>query len=72
MGSLLVRMSEALKIALCQNECSDHVAEFGDCVGEVEGPVDWGNGHTGPEINVRWKPSGPLYTYDPTWLEVVD
>lgn len=48
--------------------CSwQHVEEFGDCVGVVEGPT-----HPGcPEVDVRWKPSNLCYGYLPSKLEVV-
>jgi hypothetical protein len=44
-------------------DCSgDHVDEFGDCVGVVEDLVDFGC-ELGPEVNVRWEPSGLRYGY---------
>ena len=54
-----VRMSQALKDRLIANGCSEHVEEFGQCVGQVEGPVDYGK-VKGPEVDVRWEP-GPTH-----------
>jgi hypothetical protein len=62
-----VRMSARLKRALRDNGCGDHVDEFGDCVGIVEGPVDFGT-QQGPEVDVRWQPSGLRYAYHPSQL----
>lgn len=67
-----VRMTEALKAALMANGSAAHVAEFGECMGLVDGPVDNGNGTYGPDIDVRWQPSGLRYGYDPKWLEPYD
>ena len=50
--------------------CPNHVTEFGDCVGVVEGLVDYGSSK-GPEVDVRWKPAGWRYAYHPRDLEVV-
>lgn len=47
-----------------------HIDEFGDCVGTVEGPVDYGV-QKGPELNVRWQPSNLRYGYHPDHLEEV-
>jgi hypothetical protein len=60
--------------------CSwDHVKEFGECTGIVEGPVDYNvAGETfdikklGPELNVRWQPDGLRYAYRREDLEVLD
>lgn len=62
-----VRMSEQLKRDLRANGCGDHVNEFGDCVGTVEGPVDFGT-QQGPEVDVRWQPSNLRYGYHPRQL----
>jgi hypothetical protein len=50
-----------------------HIEEFGDCVGVVSGLTDYNNvppGHAdyesdkvGPELDVRWEPSGLRYAY---------
>jgi len=59
--------------------CStEHVEEFGECVGVVSGPTDYNNvpsGHVdydpnkvGPELDVRWEPSGLRYAYAATSL----
>jgi len=53
-----VRMSERLKSALCRNGCWAHVAEFGSCAGAI---IGW----DGPDVRVRWEPSGLCYTYLP-------
>lgn len=63
-----VRMSETLKASLIANGCADHVEEFGDWVGTVDGPTDYG-AHSGPEVDVRWQPSGLRYAYAPEHLE---
>lgn len=44
------RMSEQLRRDLRANDCVD---EFGDCVGIVEDPVDFGL-QQDPEINAGW------------------
>jgi hypothetical protein len=48
-----------------------NVEEFGDCVGKVDGLVDWGDGPSGPEVDVRWEPSNLRYAYATKDLEVV-
>ena len=49
-----------------------HIREFGRCWGKVLGPVDWGNGTVGPELNVRWFGVGNLrYAYHPEHLDIV-
>lgn len=63
-----VKMSERLKRHLSKTS-EDHVAEFGDCVGVVEGPMFEGDT---PEVNVRWVTSGLRYGYEAGELEVVD
>lgn len=66
----LVKMSEELKNGLISNGCEDHVKEFGDCVGRVEGLV-YPNGE-GNELNVRWLPSKLRYGYPPECLIKVE
>ena len=58
---------------LCDKEvcwaCSwEHVKEFEDCTGIVIGPVEWGSGTSGPEVDVRWQPSNLRYAYLPDRL----
>lgn len=67
-----VKMAATVKNQLRLNGCSEHVEEFGDCVGVVEGPVDYGNGVIGPELDVRWEPSRLRYAYSPEHLESVE
>jgi hypothetical protein len=62
-----VKMSEDLKAALRSNGCDDHVREFGNCIGIVEGPVDYGSSQ-GPEVDVRWQPGSLRYAYHPDQL----
>lgn len=74
-------MSERLKWALSDNGCRAHVTEFGDCIGIVEGLTDYNNckpgepGYdirkVGPEVDVRWQPSGLRYSYRPDLLKIV-
>ena len=66
-----VRMTEELKRVFRLNNCAAHVEEFGDCVGIVEGPVDYGT-TSGPELDVRWQPSNLRYAYDPKYLRIVE
>lgn len=65
-----VRMSLELKAALIANSSIEHVEEFGHCIGIVIGPVDYGNGIVGPEVDVRWQPSNLKYAYETKWLIV--
>lgn len=67
---IYVCMSEDLKRQFRRNDSVEHVEEFGDCIGIVEGPVDWGTCQ-GPEVDVRWYPSRLRYAYHPDNLEVV-
>lgn len=66
-----VKMSDTLKKGLIENDCKDHVDEFGDCTGIVEDLVDYNNdgennpNKIGPEFNVRWQPSKLRYGYLP-------
>lgn len=69
-----VRMTEAYKKALCeanQGVSREHIEEFGDCIGVVEGYIDYGT-CTGPEVDVRWQPSKLRYGYAVEDLEVID
>lgn len=66
-----IRMSEEFKLALRNNNCSEHVEEFGDCLGVVIGLTDYGT-HQGPEVDVRWQPSGLRYAYHPKFLVAQD
>lgn len=65
-----VKMSQRLKDALKRNGSSDHVHEFGNCVGIVQGPVNYGT-QVGPEVDVRWQPSNLRYAYHTDQLDVV-
>lgn len=55
----------------CEGDCwgcsSAHVDEFGDCVGLVEGLIDYGT-QKGPEVEVLWLPSRLRYGYHPDQL----
>ena len=64
-------MSERFKEALRANDSREHVEEFGDCVGVVQGPTDYGS-QQGPEVDVRWQPSNLRYAYHPDNLERVE
>lgn len=66
-----VRMSAKHKVALAANGCAEHVEEFGGCEGVVEDLVNYGE-QQGPEVNVRWQPSGLRYAYHPDQLEAVE
>jgi hypothetical protein len=61
-------------------DCStEHVEEFGGCVGVIQGPTDYNNckpdahdydpAKVGPEVDVRWEPSNLRYAYLPEDLE---
>ena len=64
-----VKMSDNLKKRLVESGCKDHVSEFGDCIGIVEGYVNYNNdgendpNKIGHEFNVRWQPSKLRYGY---------
>lgn len=66
-----VKMSEDLKNALIENDCKEHVDEFGNCIGIVEDLVNYNNdgendpNKIGSEFNVRWMPSKLRYGYSP-------
>ena len=86
-----VRMTESYKTAMrgtckhrtdevetCFKCSSDHIDEFGDSIGVIEGLLDYNNkGEThdpskvGPEFNVRWLPNNLRYGYHPDDLELV-
>lgn len=66
-----VRMSAWLKSVLYKQGNSRHAKEFGTCVGIVDGLTDYGS-QQGPEVDVRWQPSGLRYAYRPDMLEVVE
>ena len=65
----------------CYGCSSEHVDEFGECVGIVIGLVDYNNvskrhrdydpTKIGPEVDVRWSPSDLRYAYHPHSLEIV-
>jgi hypothetical protein len=73
-----VRMSPELKKKFSENKSKSHVKEFGNCVGVVQGPTDYNNckpgdpdynpAIVGPEVDVRWEPSGLRYGYHPDFL----
>lgn len=65
-----VRMTKVFKQDLIANDSAEHVEEFGDCEGVVEGFVNYGS-CLGPEVDVRWKPSKLRYGYHPSHLEVL-
>ena len=72
-----IRMTADLKARMWEGS-RDHVYEFGECVGVVDGFVDFHNvgdpldiGKIGPEVNVRWQPSDLRYAYHPSDLEIV-
>lgn len=65
-----VKMSEELKEMLNGNLSSEHVDEFGDCVGIVQGLTDF-NGQLGPEVDVKWQPSNLRYAYHPKHLIIL-
>jgi hypothetical protein len=70
-----VKMSEALKAKLIASGSAAHVEEFGDCVGMIDQYTQYGKGPTarvGPEVDVRWYPSGARYSYPPADLDVLD
>jgi len=63
----VVRMSQRLKDEMTALGSGDHVAEFGERLGIVAGPVDFG-GQLGPEVDVRWLPEELRYGYAPERL----
>ena len=67
-----VKMSEKVKQEFIANNCQDHVSEFGNCIGIVQGHVVGPDGKEWPELDVRWQPSNLRYCYHPDDLEVID
>lgn len=59
-----VKMSKALKENLIQNDCKEHVDEFGDCVGTIE-LIDIYH-----DADIRWEPSKLKYAYPLEFLEL--
>lgn len=63
----------------CLRCSTDHIEEFGECTGIVDGLLDYNNVppgdpaydllKVGPEVDVRWQPSGLRYGYHPDDLE---
>lgn len=66
----------------CMGCSTEHVKEFGDCIGIVGNLVDYNNckpgdrrwdfHKIGPEVEVRWQPDNLVYHYHPDYLEEVD
>ncbi len=54
----------------CWGCSSAHVEEFGECIGIVDGLIDCGTSK-GPEVDVKWQPSGLRYAYHPDKLDRV-
>lgn len=48
----------------CWGCSSDHVKEFGECIGVVVGYTNWSDGVVGPEVDVKWLPDNLKYAYD--------
>lgn len=65
-----VKISKELKRIFRSNGSAEHVREFGGCLGIVDGPTDYGGGVYGPELDIRWQPSGLRYAYAPEYLQV--
>jgi hypothetical protein len=65
-----VKMSKALKAKLRASKSTQHLSEFGQCEGVVLGLTDYKT-CLGPEVDVRWFPSGLRYAYHPDDLEAV-
>jgi hypothetical protein len=73
---------DGFSIEDCINCSMGHIDEFGDCVGLIEGFVDfndvdrehpdWLPNRVGPEVNVRWQPSNLRYAYHPEDLDWVE
>lgn len=67
----IVTMATDFKIRmLIQGESGDHIREFGNCIGIVEDEM-FTECEDCEEVNVRWRPSGLRYGYDPSDLEEV-
>ncbi len=81
-GPCAVRHQAEVENGSCMYCSSGHLAEFGDCVGVVQGPVDYNNckpgepgydlAKIGPEVDVRWEPTNLRYAYASEDLEVVE
>jgi len=68
-----VKMSEHLKDVMIANGSGDHIKEFGENEGIVQGYAEQDSeGNHWPEVDVRWQPDNLRYAYDPALLEVVD
>jgi CMP/dCMP kinase len=73
-----VVMSAQLKRDLVAAGSGEHVAEFGECIGIVDGPTDYNEAggadpaKIGPEVNVRWQPFGLRFGYLPEGLQPVE
>jgi alkylated DNA repair dioxygenase AlkB len=72
-----VRMTDIFKKKLASEAPStekgvgggyEHLKEFGDCVGVIQGPMF--QDPQAPELDVRWHPSNLRYGYDPSQLEL--
>lgn len=66
----IVKMSESCKTQLINNNCKDHVDEFGECEGVVIGPM-FPEVENCEDVDVRWKPSNLKYGYSPDQLEII-
>jgi hypothetical protein len=71
-----VRMTDEFKTRMRVSSVG-HIVEFGECVGIVQGFIDYHNdgdmldhGKIGPEVDVRWQPSNLRYAYLPSDLEI--
>ena len=58
-----VKMSEGLKEAMRQNGSKEHIKEFGECIGIVEGITYENEDGTDVDVDVRWQPSNLRYGY---------
>lgn len=56
----------------CMACSSEHVEEFGDCIGIVIGLTFYMTNVSGPEVDVIWQPSNLRYAYDPDMLVIQD
>lgn len=63
----IVKMSRKCKDDMIKDGYAGHVEEFGACTGVVIGLTDYGSS-SGPEVDVRWKPSNLRYAYHPDEL----
>jgi alkylated DNA repair dioxygenase AlkB len=61
-------MTEEFKKRMAKTS-AEHIEEFGDCTGVVEGPM-FPNVQEAEEVDVRWHPSKLRYGYFPKDLEV--